>query len=453
MKKILCFFLITAAACLVSAKTFELKSVKAATDTTDFKCMKGASCVIEEQDKTAWLKLSFSEKKYSLAYYYIPRSDFDYYGEKKSASALINMAAPENIWTGYDSLNFDYINTSKQEIKIKFWVLDRGSIASFCDFNEMVKVLLTAETPDADPKYLQMGEVAVTLKPGKGKASVKLTEDILTVDNRRVLDLSDVRAIAFRGNGKEDVLFVNNIRLEGASASAGSLPGPVFPVICPKTGKGYSDKFASACPFCGVKSHIIDGSNKEPVFSSKGLRINADFAEGYAPRGGGGNDQTEKQSEGIEISHYDDSFWENRCLLQFKLAGKLVPGTKIKKAELRLSVMAAVGKPFYPVFQVYSVLEKFKSDGKKKTIWNNQPPVEKLLFVSGVNEGADFPRWFCFDVTDYMKEKIRQKAVFQLRCAISASTYKSPHPLGHYVFFDEGSTDASKKPCLYIETE
>jgi len=415
--------------------------------------MKGASCVIEEQDKAAWLKLSFSEKKYSLAYYYIPRSDFEYYGEKKTGSALINMAAPENIWTGYDSLNFYYINPSKQNILVKFWVLDRGSIASFCDFNEMMKVLLTAETPDADPKYLQMGEVAVTLKPGAGKASIKLTEDILTVDKRRVIDLSDVRAIAFRGNGKEDTLYVNNLRLEGASASAGSFPGPVFQVICPKTGRGYSDAFAPLCPFCGEKSHKIDGSNKDPVFSSKGLRINAEVSESYGPRGGGGNDQTEKQNEAIGVAHYDDGFWEYRCLLQFKLAGKLIPGTKIKKAELRLSVKAAVGKPFYPVFQIYSVPERFKSDGKNKTVWNNQPPADKLLFVSGVYEGADFPRWFCFDVTDYMKEKIRQNAVFQLRAAISASTYTSPHPLGHYTNFDEGSADASKKPCLYIETE
>ena len=453
MKKILCFFLITAAACFASAKTFELKNVKSETDSTGFKCMKGASCVIEEQDKTAWLKLSFSEKKYSLAYYYIPRSDFEYYGEKKSASALINMAAPENIWTGYDSLTFDYLNPSKQDLTVKFWVLDRGSIASNGDYNELVKSLLGADSPDADPKYLQMGEVAVTLKPGKGNASVKLTEDILTVDKRRVIDISDVRAVAFRGNGKEDTLYVNNIRLEGASATAGSFPGPVFPVICPKTGKSYSDKFASACPFCGVKSHIIDGSNKEPVFSSKALRINADFAEGYAPRGGGGEDQTEKQSGSLGVSHYDDSFWENRSLLQFKLAGKLVPGTKIKKAELRLSVKAAVGKPYYPVFQVYSVPERFKSDGKRKTVWNNQPPVEKLLFVSGLYNGADFPRWFCFDVTDYMQEKLRQNAIFQLRAAISSSTYTNPHPLGHYTVFDEGSVDASKKPCLYIETE
>ncbi len=452
MKKILCYFLV-AAAYICSAKSIELKNVKTAAESSDFKCMKGASCVIEEQAKALWLKLSFSKKKYSLAYYYIPRSDFEYYGEKKPGSALINMAAPENIWTGYDSLNFDYINPSKQEIKIKFWVLDRGSIASFCDFNEMVKVLLTAETPDADPKYLQMGEVAVTLKPGKGKASVKLTEDILTVDNRRVLDLSDVRAIAFRGTGKEDVLFVNNIRLEGASASAGSFPGPVFRVVCPKTEKGYSDTYAVICPFCGEKSHKIDGSNKEPVFSPKGLHINAGTAESYAPRGGGGNDQTENQTDVLEVSHYDDSFWENRIQFFFDLTGKLRPGTKIAKAELRLCVKSEPGKAFYPVFQLYSVPERFKSDGKKKPIWNNQPPVEKLLFVSGVYEGADFPRWFCFDVKNYLKEKLRQSAVFQLRAAISASTYTNPHPLGHYTFFDDGSTDASKKPCLYIERE
>ncbi|MEI7905104.1 MAG: hypothetical protein WCI43_06795 [Candidatus Firestonebacteria bacterium] len=430
-------------------KTAELLSLKDANSPAVFRNMKGAAHEFAEADKSPWLKVSFSDKKYSLVYFEIKRSRVESYFDGQPRE-LLNAAMKENVWAGYDEVKFDYLNQEKSEQTVKFWLLDRGSIASYCRFNEMMAALLTSESPDPDPKYLQMGEVVLKLKPGRGTASIKLSEDILTVDKRRAIDISDIRVYAFRGNNKEAVIYINNIRLEGASSEAGVLPETPPTIVCPETKKGYHDAFAGFCPFCGAKSHKIDGSNNEPK-TGKGLKITPEYAGGYGPRGGGGDDQTEKAIS-LGISHYDDSFWENRAIFSFKLLGKFPGGVKVKKAELRAYALVP-GKPYYPVMEVYSVPERFKIDPKKQVCWNTQPPVDKLLFVSGVYNGADSPRWFSYDVTDYFKAGIKNNAVFEVRSAISALTYDSPHPKGHYLLYEPLGRDASKAPYLYIETE
>ena len=313
----------------------------------------------------------------------------------------------------------------------------------------MMSGMLEAGTPDADPKYLQMGEIEVKLKPGKGTAVIKLSENILTADKRRVIDLSDIRAFAFRGTKKESVVCVNNIRLEGSSENAGVFPEIPPTIICDETKKGYHDAYASLCPFCGAKSHKIDGSNKEPK-PGKGIKISAEYAGSYAPTNGGGGDNTELSGP-PHIAHYDGSSWELRTLISFKTLGKLSSGAKIKKAELRMYGESVSKKPFVPVMKVYSVSEKYKIDLKKPLCWNTKPPVETLLFISGVYEGPEVPRWFTYDVTAYFKEKKRSYATFEIRSGISALTYDNPHPKGHCLMY--GIPDPSKSPYLYIETE
>ena len=150
------------------------------------------------------------------------------------------------------------------------------------------------------------------------------------------------------------------------------------------------------------------------------------------------------------IAHFDGSFWENRSIISFKTFGKLSSGDKIIKAELRLYGLNP-GKPFIPVMKVYSVSERFKIDLKKTLCWNTKPPVEKLLFVSGVYEGPDTPRWFTYDVSDYFKQKMRSYATFEIRSGISALTYDNPHPKGHCLSYE--IKDPSKAPYLYIEVE
>jgi hypothetical protein len=230
------------------------------------------------------------------------------------------------------------------------------------------------------------------------------------------------------------------------------LPAAPGTITCPTTKKTYHDAYATLCPWCGQKNHKKDGDNKDPKTGSSGIKVTAEASFGYGPHDGGGGDQTDKPND-FSMSHYDDSFWENRMMVGFKLLGKIRPGTKIKKAELRMYVKEPPGKPFFPVLEVYSVPDKYKLDAKAPVVWNSQPPVDKLIFISGLYEGSDAPRWLCFDVTDCFKQKIKNNANFEIRGALSYSTYQQPHPLGHYLRFADASTDATKTPYLYFETE
>ena len=127
-------------------KTFELFSAKSVETLGMFNSMKGASYEFAETEKTPWLKIGFSDQKYSLVFRNIERSDIaEYYdGKPKKASTASNITMKENIWTGYDEFKFEYLNPDKKEQIVKVWFFDFGSLASHCSFNEIMSSLLTS---------------------------------------------------------------------------------------------------------------------------------------------------------------------------------------------------------------------------------------------------------------------------------------------------------------------
>ncbi len=401
------------------------------------------------EGQKGWLKVKFPGNKYSLVYYAIPRSDFIYFdGDKRPAAGLVNLAAPENIWLGYDELQFDYFNPQPGEVELKLWIIDFIALASKCGFNELISPVVTK----GQPEHGQMGEVLVKLKPGKNTAIVNLRDEIPTVDKERVIDLSDVRALALCVEEKDVSLSFDNFRLQGKSEKAGELVQPPYTVICKKhAGKGYHDPYAPICTFCAMEN-----ADKKPLNLNEGknsAKVYPDNDCSVGPRGGGGNDTLKAKDNGLTIHHYDDSFWEGRGYLSFNLAEPAAAHDlkKIEKAELRLYRLQ-VGKPFHTAFQIYSIADKYKIDEKTMT-WLSQPPVEEFLFQSGIYSGD--AGWVVCDISDYAKRqaaKGKTKMEFSIRANMSASTFTNPHPLGHCSsFVPKESTNNVARPCLYLE--
>ncbi|MEI6845776.1 MAG: DNRLRE domain-containing protein [Candidatus Firestonebacteria bacterium] len=447
---LICFFVLPGT---VAAKTAVLFSADAAGTSNPFNTSGGAKTELSSENlstaQKGWFKISFSEKKYSLAYFNVKRSDFDYFDQvnKKSEKEVINLTAPENVWTGYEQLKFEYLNPSNIEITVRVWLIDFPALAAKGISNELSASILLSETKE--PEYLQMCETPLKLKPGKGTASIDLRKELITLDKNRAMDLSDIRAVVFKGDQKTQTVLIDNLRLESSSEEAGKFPAAKFTVICKACKKGSHDAAAPICAFCGADKKIIA---VEPEKNKGSASVFPDINATIGPRNGGGGIKVAAAEKGLNLSHYDFGFWENRALLDFKLSGKLLDEfSKIKKAELRLYAKNP-GKPFFPVFKVYAISEKNNVQESTLT-WLTQPPVEELVFVSGVYPGTE--RWLNFDITDYIAKKIKAKksrVIFEIRGGNNFSTYLEPHPLGHYaVFISKYDAQKEKQPYLYIE--
>jgi hypothetical protein len=297
-----------------------------------------------------------------------------------------------------------------------------------------------------------MGEVEIKVKPGRGVAVINLKEEIWTVDKRRVIDLHDIRAIAFCGSGKEQIVYIDNIRIERKSEETTDRITFLSPsIICKEVNKGYHDPYAPLCPFC-CKENKDFKKVDELKESKNSIKIYPDNDCTVMARDGGGGDTVTAVDSSLHIAHYDDSFWEGRGILSFKIPDNSY--SKVNKAELRIYVPQNPGKPFFPVIEVFSISDKYKIE-EKSINWISQPPVEEFLLQSGVYHGTDAPRWLVFDITDYINNKLkenRKRFIFELRAGISACTYSNPHPLGHYlVFASKEYRDKNYYPVLYLE--
>ena len=208
MKKTTYIMTLLLAASLAFGKTSTVLKLESAAEADRVKTINA-----EKKFEGGKLQLIFSPETYSLAYMEIPRKDIEYWdGKMISASKLINVTLPENVWTGYEKLLFDYTNPGETDLDIAVWLIDHTGYMSYLAFKSLLPQLKTSETKDIVDK--QMGEVKAILKTGKGTASIDLGKEIFTVDKKRVIDLSDIRVIAFAVGGKECKAGISNIRLE-----------------------------------------------------------------------------------------------------------------------------------------------------------------------------------------------------------------------------------------------
>ncbi len=457
MKKTTYIMTLLLAASLAFGKTSTVLKLESAAEADRVKTINA-----EKKFEGGKLQLIFSPETYSLAYMEIPRKDIEYWdGKMISASKLINVTLPENVWTGYEKLLFDYTNPGKADFEMSVWIIDHTGYMSELSFNKLMPQIKTSETKDID--YKQMGEVKVRLKAGKGSASIDLGKEIFTMDKERVIDISDIRAIAFAVGGKECKTGISNIRLEGSSETAGSLPMYPYTVFCKKfPEKGYHDKHANLCPWCGEAIEDAEPVSEKSILKTpEGAKKIFAAADGMVlPVGlGTGEAKTLRNnyngSKFTGLYHFDMSGVNTTTYVDFAL-DSTVP-QDFKKAELKLLAFYTVERPkITEGVKLWSVPEKYSINEKKLT-WISQPPVEELLAVSGAyaldNTQVPTKQWFVFDITDYVKKAVKNKQsrlVFKLQGWTTINLWKK-QDCGYISFCRRTDVNERRRPHILIE--
>ena len=457
MNKTICTLTVLLAASLVFGKTSTVLKLESEPEVSKVKTINA-----EKKFAGGKLEFIFSAEKYSLAYMEIPRKDIEYWdGKMISAAKLINVTLPENVWTGYEKLLFDYTNPGEADVDMAVWIIDHTGYMSNLAFNKLMPQIKTSETKDID--YKQMGEVKVRLKAGQGCASIDLKKEIFTVDKERAIDISDIRAIAFAVGGTECKAGISNIRLEGSSETAGSVPMSPYTIFCKKfPDKGYHDKHANLCPWCGEEI-----SDAEPVPEKTVLRTPEGAKKIFAaadgmvlPVGYGTNDGSTLNynyngSKFTGVYHFDMSGVNTTTYLDFIL-DDTVP-KDIKKAELKLLAFYTVERPkITEGVKLWSVPEKYPINENKLT-WISQPPVEELLAVSGAyaldTRQVPTKQWFVFDITDYLKKAVKDKnsrLVFKIQGWTTINLYKR-QDCGYISFCRRNDVNVRRRPHILIE--
>ncbi len=447
----LCLFL---AASLVSGKSTGIFKLDNVTEVDNVKTI-GA----KKEFSGGSMKVSFSAEKYSFVYLDVPRKDPIYWdGKPRNASKLVNLTLPENVWTGYEKLLFDYNNESGADIDVKVWIIDRIGYVSKLDFNRLITQIRSSDTREIT--YKQMGEVVLTIKQGRGTGTVDLTGIIKTADKKRRIDISDIRAIAFAGAEKEAVINIGNVRLESNLDTAGTVPSYPCTVFCSKyPDKGYHDKRANLCPYCGEEFPdapapvVADGSVKIPALQSADV----------TPLGGGGEERMSAGAKTSEtaIYHFDNGM-DELFYLDFDINPEALKN--IKKAELRL-LGYFTSKTEQPritsAIKLYST-KNFKFN-EKNFKWISQPPVDELLSISGnyvIKEQNVHPNAvpYVFDITEYLKKTVELKKSnlclkFQGWTTINSCGVLDPTAVECNVYFVARSIrgDERKRPYIYVE--
>ena len=398
------------------------------------------------------LQATFSEQNYSLVYIEVPRPDIKYWeGKMISAEKLVNITLPQNVWAGYERLLFDYTNPGETDLDIAVWLIDHTGYMSYLAFKSLLPQLKTSETKDIVDK--QMGEVKAILKTGKGTASIDLGKEIFTVDKKRVIDLSDIRVIAFAVGGKECKAGISNIRLEGSSETAGSLPIYPCTIFCNKyPDKGYNGN-ANFCPWCGEEFDLPT----EPGIAAGSKLITAAHDVQVGPRGGGGENIINRTGSGRNtgIYYFDSDSVNATTYLDFNIDSKEL--SALKTAELRILTYYTSEIPsITSAVRLYSVKDKYILDDKKMT-WTSQPPVEEFLALSGNylinNKKKTAQQWYVLDITEYLKKAVKagkSRLFFKLQGWTTINTYKAQQDT--YTSFPRyNDPDKSKRPYIYVE--
>jgi len=448
MKKTVYTITVLLISSLVLAKAYSVLKIEGAVDVD-----KLSSINAQKEYASGEMKISFSNAKYSVVFVELPRPDVNYWdGKTRKASQLINLTLPENTWSGYERLKFDYFNPGKTDIDLKVWIIDATGYVAGMSHNKLLTQIKSSETGDITEK--QMGEIPVKIKPGKGTATIDLTKEILTLDKKRAIDLYDVRAIAFVGGSKEFVVSFDNVRLEGETKNAGSLPQYPFTVFCEENpGKGYHDKRANLCPWCGDK---IDNA-EEVTHAEKAKKIIAadDVTIGPFDWGGKSSINTTYNRSQFNSIYYFNNGVNDTMYLDFNIDGS-VP-QDFKKAELRMLALYKVEIPrITSAVKVFSISAKYDINENNIT-WTSQPPVEELLAVSGNylvdNSKQPVSQWYVFDITEYVKKALKKKQNklgFKVQGWTTMNTYRAESD--HYIrFCAKDDPIENRRPHIYIE--
>ena len=447
MKKTSYILTILLAASLAFGKATTVLKLESAAEVNSVKTINAKKEFVDGK-----LQATFSENNYSLIYLEIPRPDIKYWeGKMINAEKLVNMTLPENVWTGYEKLFFDYTNPGDTDLDISVWIIDHTGYMSYLAFKYLLPQLKTSETKDITDK--QMGVVTVKLKAGKGTASIDLGKEIFTADKKRVLDLSDIRVIAFAVGEKECRVGISNIRLEGSSDSAGSLPTYPNTVFCKKyPDKGYNGD-ANLCPWCGEEFDLPS----EPKIAAGSKQIPAAHDVQVGPRGGGGENILNKTLSGRNtgIYYFDYDSVNATTYIDFNIDSKDL--SALKTAELRILTYYTSEIPsITSAVRLYSVKDKYILDDKKMT-WTSQPPVEQFLALSGNylinNKNKTAKQWYILDITGYLKKAVnagKSRVFFKLQGWTTINSYKAQQDT-YSSFPRYNDMDKSKRPYIYIE--
>ena len=361
--------------------------------------------------------------------------------ELRPGDRRFNTFAFPAIWLGYERITF--VCDNPQAAPVKFELLLEDFTAQAC----------------RDTKFRDGQAAAVPLlaAPGRHPQTVSL-KDLKTADGRRRLDLSQMYRIGFgvKDPQAETKLRFTDIRIRTTNEDAGILVPSEGKRRCARCRMRLDDANCNACPFCG-RFYNANAVVTEPAPKSVKL-VPVKDASVMASSGGGQPtvDQESRRGSGLNVCHYDVSFWEGRTFFRFDPA-KIAPGARIKKAELRLSSrnVGSGGKSWLCPVRIFAPPDGRDDFDEAKLSWITQPPIGEF-----VAQGGLYYYWtdrVALDVTDWLRARLaKTRAPFTLILrAFEAEPVKADaHLLGHFFpMYSRESREEEKRPHLYVQFE